>query len=89
MLLKIKKVIKIIICMLHSIISCKLMQFISLLRILKPDRIYEGSNCILTPGLLRNLENLEKSGNLIFDRKIRKKSGNVISHLNGNHDFLL
>ena len=28
--------------------------------------------------LLCNLENLEKSENLIFDRKIRKKSGNFI-----------
>ena len=31
---------------------------------------------VIKPGLLRNLENLEKSGNLIFDRKIREKSGN-------------
>ena len=27
-------------------------------------------------GLPRNLENLEKSGNLIFDQNVREKSGN-------------
>ena len=34
----------------------------------------------LNTGLLRNLENLEnleKSGNLIFDQKIRENSGNL------------
>ena len=34
-------------------------------------------NTKVITGLLCNLENPEKSGNLIFDQKIREKSGNI------------